>query len=219
MINIQALTAQNAALWEKACILPGREEEVSGVAQRLVRVSAKERYVFIANATGVPWWVIAVIHERESAQNFTRQLAQGDPLNQISRHVPRGRGPFFNHPRDPPGQDAFYRAALDALVACPPYAARWKDWTAGGALTLLLLYNGTGYEQYHHEVSPYDWGATDQEQRGKYTADDDFDPAIMDTQIGCAAMLKAMAAIDPDVRFAISPALPPAPVPDGVQSA
>jgi lysozyme family protein len=99
-------------------------------------------------------------------------------------------------------QDAFYRAAVDALQNCAPYAARWKDWTAGGTLTLLILYNGTGYEDYHHEISPYDWGATDQEEEGKYTGDGKYSANVWDTQIGCAAMLKAMMALDPSIQFA-----------------
>ncbi len=123
-------------------------------------------------------------------------------LGSPSRHVPRGRGPFFNHPNDPPGQDAFYRGSIDALESCPPYLARWRDWSAGGTLTATLLYNGTGYEDYHQEDSPYDWGATDQEERGKYVGDGRFDPEAWDTQVGCAAMLKAMMALDPSIQFA-----------------
>lgn len=202
MTNIPALITKYGALWDKAHILPNRMAEVNAVARRLVAPDAKARYQTISQATGVPWWVIAVIHEREASQNFTKQLGQGDPLNQISQHVPRGRGPFFNHPNDPPGQDAFYRGAVDALQNCPPYAARWKDWSPGGTLTLLVLYNGTGYDDYHHEVSPYDFGATDQEQRGKYTGDGHFDPLVWDTQVGCAAMLKAMMVLDPSIKFA-----------------
>ena len=201
MTNITAIIAKNAALWEKAHILPSRAGEVNRVAVRLTAPTAKARYQAIEAATGVPWFVIAVIHEREADQDFTKQLGQGDPLNRPSRHVPRGRGPFFNHPNDPPGQDAFYRGAIDALQNCPPYAARWKDWTAGGSLTLLELFNGVGYES-HNENTPYDWGATDQEQRGKYTSDGHFDPSSWDTQVGCAAMLKAMMAIDTSIEFA-----------------
>jgi len=204
MANIPALIAKYGALWEKAKILPARAKEVAAVAARLVAPDAKGRYQLISTATGVPWWVIAVIHEREASQNFSKQLGQGDPLNAVSRHVPRGRGPFLNHPNDPPGQDAFYRGAVDALQNCPPFAARWKDWTPGGTLVLLVLYNGTGYDDYHHEVSPYDFGATDQEQRGKYTSDgpQGYDPSVWDTQVGCAAMLKAMMALDPSIQFA-----------------
>lgn len=203
MTNLIALKAANAALWNVAKILPSRLAEVNEVAVRLCAADAKVRYQAIEAATGVPWFIIAVIHEREASQNFNCQLGQGDPLNQVSRHVPRGMGPYFNHPNDPPGQDAFYRCAVDTLENTAPYAARWKDWTAGGSLTLLVTYNGTGYWFYHnHEPSPYDWGATDQEQRGKYTSDGNFDASAWDTQVGCAAMLKQMIAIDSTIKFA-----------------
>ena len=198
---IPSLIVKNEGLWAKAKILPSRAAEVNRVADRLCAPQAKARYQEISKTTGVPWFIIAVIHEREASQDFTKQLGQGDPLDQVSRHVPRGRGPFFNHSSDPPLQDAFYRGAVDALQNCPPYAARWKDWSAGGALTLLELYNGLGYDQFHHENTPYDWGATDQEQRGKYTGDGHFDPNAWDTQVGCAAMLKAMMEIDPTITF------------------
>ena len=204
-MNIPALIVRNAAKWEVATITPSRRAEVNEVASRLCAPGAKARYQAIAATTGVPWWVIAVIHERECGQRWDQQLGQGDPLNKISRHVPRGRGPFFDHPSDPPGQDAFYRCAVDALQNCPPYAARWKDWSAGGTLTLLVTYNGTGYEDFHNEASPYDWGATDQQQRGKYTGDGKYSAQVWDTQIGCAAMLKAMMAIDPTITFTQPP--------------
>lgn len=198
MPNLVALTAANAALWKVAKILPSRLKEVNGVAVRLCAASAKSRYQEIEKSTGVPWFIIAVIHEREASQNFNCQLGQGDPLNQVSRHIPRGRGPFHDHD----GHDAFYWGAVDALENCQPFAARWKDWSAGAALTLLITYNGTGYWFYHnHEPSPYDWGATDQEVRGKYNSDGHFAADVFDTQVGCAAMLKAMMIIDPSIKF------------------
>jgi lysozyme family protein len=170
------------------------------VAARLAAPSAKARYQEIEKATGVPWFVVAIIHEREADQNWNAQLGQGDPLSAPSRHVPKGRGPFAAHD----GHDAFYWGAVDALMKCAPYAGHWADWTAAGALTLLELYNGIGYEIYHHECSPYDWGATDQEERGKYTSDGRFSSVIWDTQIGCAAMIKGMIAIDPPIKFSDS---------------
>lgn len=203
MPNIQAIITKNGALWEKAVILPKRMDEVKHVATRLASPFAKARYQLISNTVwGTPdrWPIVSVIHERESGQDFNTQLGQGDPLGQVSRHVPRGMGPYFNHPNDPPGQDAFYRASVDALTNAPPFAARWKDWSIGGILTLLESYNGYGYES-HNENTPYDWGATDQEQRGKYTGDNHFDATVWDTQIGCAALLKAMIIIDPSIKL------------------
>jgi lysozyme family protein len=207
-MDLAPIIAENQALWEKAIVPPAKQRDVRAVALRLTQTSAKNQYLAIAPATRVPWWVIAVIHERESGQDFQCQLGQGDPLNRISRHVPRGRGPFLEHLSDAPYYGAFYRCALDALINCPPYATRWTDWSAGGTLTLLELYNGLGYE-YRHEHSPYIWGATNQEQPGKFTGDGIYSKDVWDTQIGCAAMLKSMMEIDDSIVM-------PAPAPWGL---
>lgn len=202
MVDLVKLTAANLARWQKCQITPSRQAEVHSVATRLTLPSAKFRYQAVEKSTGVPWFVVAVIHEREASQNWNGQLGQGDPLNHTSIHVPKGRGPFLFHAGDVPGNDAWHRAAVDALMNCPPQAGHWKDWTVGGALTVLILYNGIGYEAYHAEPSPYDWGATNIEQRGKYKADGVFSQSTWDTQIGCAALLKAMMTIDPSIKFA-----------------
>src|SRR6266566_4448048 len=160
-----SLVQKNQQRWESMHILPSRINEISNIAKRLTASAAKARYQQIEKATNVPWFIIAVIHERESTQNFTRQLAQGDPLSQVSTHVPKGRGPFFNHPNDPAGHDAFYRGALDALIDCPPYASKWADWSPGGSLTLLVEYNGLGYEN-RGIPSPYIWAVSDQYSHG-----------------------------------------------------
>lgn len=190
MLTIPQLIAENEARWQKCEIAPKRLHEVEAVARRLVAQTAKVTYLAIENKTGVPWWVIAVIHEREADQNFARSIAQGDLWSSVSRHVPKGRGPF----------SSFVAAAVDALTNCAPHAARWKDWSAGGTLTILEEYNGLGYEEYHAEASPYLWGATNQEEWGKYTNDGHW-AHVWDTQLGCAAMLKKMIEFDPSIKF------------------
>jgi lysozyme family protein len=208
MTDLAALTARNAARWANAVLV--RAPEFGPVAKRLC--AAKARYQTISDATGVPWFAIAVIHEREASQRFDRQLGQGDPLNQVSTHDPAGRGPFFDHPNDPPGQDAFYRGALDALTDCEPYAARWRDWSAGGTMTLLEQYNGLGYAA-KGLPSPYVWSGTDQYRSGKYVADHVFDPNVVDSQLGCAGLIKAMMAIDPTIAFTGATDATPKPIP------
>jgi lysozyme family protein len=188
MIDLIALKASNLKRWEAARINPPLIHFINSVARRLVE--SKARYQEVWNNTGVPWSVIAVIHERESSQSWTASLAQGDPWNRISIHVPRGRGPF----------NSWEEAAQDALVICPPHAAAWKDWTIGGALTLLEQYNGLGYAA-HGMPSPYIWASTNQYIKGKYTADGHLDPDAVDHQLGCAALLAAIIAIDPSVKF------------------
>lgn len=199
MANIAALTAKNAARWASAKITRG--PEFVPVAKRLV--STKARYQAIEDKTGVPWFVIAVIHQRESAQDFSKSLAQGDPWNKKSVHVPKGRGPF----------KSFEAAAIDALTDCAPYAARWKDWSPGGSMTLLEQYNGLGYAN-KGLPSPYIWSGSDQYIKGKYVADGVFDTNVVDKQLGCAGLVLAMQAIDPSIKFAGEDQAPPvAPVP------
>lgn len=186
MTDLAALTKRNADRWAKAKIT----RDAASVAKRLAAPAAKVKYQGIAQETRVPWFVIAVIHEREASQNWMGNLAQGDRWDQVSVHVPKGRGPF----------PSFERAAVDALVNCAPYAARWKDWSAGGALTLLEQYNGLGYAT-RGLASPYVWSGTDQYVSGKYVADGVFDPNVVDKQLGCACILKAMMVIDPTITF------------------
>src|SRR5262249_53479695 len=115
MVDLVALRAANANRWAHAKLTRG--PEFAPVAQRLLAALAKQRYLAVSARTGVPWFVIAVIHQRECAQSWADSIAQGDPWNKKSVHVPAGRGPF----------KSWGDAAVDALVNCAPYAARNKD--------------------------------------------------------------------------------------------
>lgn len=185
-VDLKKLAAFNSERWTKAQIT----RDASEVARRLAAAPAKVRYQIISQQTTVPWFIIAVIHEREASQRWDRQLGQGDPLDKVSIHVPKGRGPFSD----------FTSGAVDALVRCEPFAARWKDWTAGGALTLLEQYNGLGYAS-KGLPSPYIWSGTDQYKSGKYVSDGVYDPAVVDKQLGCACVLRAMMQLDPTITF------------------
>ena len=186
MVDMAALRARNAARW--AAAKPTRN--FISVAKSLVSDAAKAQYQAVQKYTGVPWYIIAVIHERESSQNWKGNLAQGDPWNAVSIHVPKGRGPF----------ESWKTAAIDALVNCSPYAARNHDWSVGGALTVLEEYNGLGYAA-RGLPSPYVWSGTDQYIKGKYVRDGVFDPNEVDKQFGCAGLLMAMMQLDKTIVF------------------
>ena len=190
MSNVAALKVANARRWQEMKVRPALVATIDHVAARLVASDAKQRYTAVAVLTHVPWFIIAVIHEREASQSWKANIAQGDPWNAKSRHVPKGRGPF----------KSWNEAAVDALTNCGPYAARWVDWTPGGALALLEQYNGLGYAN-RGLPSPYIWASTDQYVRGKYVADGHFDPNAVDHQLGCAALLSRMATMDQSVVF------------------
>jgi lysozyme family protein len=205
MTNIPALVVANQARWNNAKLT--RLPEFNSVAKRLV--AAKDRYQAVERRTGVPWFVVAVIHEREASQDWAANIAQGDPWNRRSVHEPKGRGPF----------KSWDDAADDALLNCSPFAGKWKDWTAGGAMTLLEQYNGLGYAA-KGIPSPYCWSGTDQYRSGKYVADHVFDPNVVDKQLGCAGLILAMMALDTSIvmgRVVVVAKPVPVPPPPDIQ--
>jgi len=60
--------------------------------------------------------------------------------------------------------------------------------------------NGPGYDMLGMP-SPYLWGGTSIQRRGKYTSDHHFDPTVMDTQLGVAGMLWMIGHLDTSVHF------------------
>lgn len=209
MTNILLLKANNARRWDAMHMKASRIPEFDETAKRLCEPAAKARYQGVtdrlikANMQPVPWWFIAIVSEREYSgpPHWDKQLGQGDPLNQISRHDPAGRGPFLSHPDDvTPGNDAWTRGCLDALIDCGPYAAKWNDWSAGGTLTLFEEYNGLGYAA-KGVPSAYVWSGTDQYVSGKYIADHVYRASAVDVQEGCAPILARMQVIDPTIKL------------------
>jgi lysozyme family protein len=197
VVDLAALKEANAKRWDTA----RTTRNFLSVAQALVRSDAKSRYLAVSRQTGVPWFFIAVVHERESSQNWNASLAQGDPWNEVSRHVPAGRGPF----------NSWEEAAVDALVNCAPFAARNKDWSVGGLLTMLEQYNGLGYAD-RGVPSPYVWAGTNMYVSGKYIADGVYSATTVDMQLGCAGLIIGMMRLDPSIKFG-PPVLPPVETP------
>jgi len=184
-----SLASDNASRWAKAKLTRG--PELQAVAKKLL--FNKGIYQAVERLTGVPWFVIAVIHQRESSGSFAGVLHNGEKIIGTGRKttlVPKGRGPF----------STWSEAAIDALTNCPPYAASNKDWSVGGTLALLERYNGLGYAN-KGLPSPYIWSGTDQYVKGKYVADGVFDPNAVDKQLGCAGLILAMSDQDNTIAF------------------
>jgi len=209
MTNIPALKVANARRWANMHLKADRIASFDGTAHRLCTETAKARYAGVTErlrSVGyqpVPWFFIAVVSEREygGPPHWDKQLGQGDPLNRVSTHDPKGRGPFLDHPGDiTPGHDAWTRGCLDALIDCAPYAAKWTDWSIGGLLTLWEEYNGLGYAAMG-VPSAYVWSGTDQYVSGKYVADHVYRAGVVDVQEGCAPILARMMAIDPTIKI------------------
>lgn len=181
MANLAEL---NKKRWDNMSIPANKGPQFKAVADRLL--FNRPRYEAVSKALkskgyNIPWEFIAVTHQREASGDFNRYLGNGQVLSKKTTIVPKGRGPFTS----------WEEGAIDALLYAPPYAAKNTDWTIGGTLAMLEKYNGLGYSA-KGVPSPYIWAGTNQYTKGKYVADHVYDPEHVDTQLGCAGLLKFM---------------------------
>ena len=144
----------------------------------------KARYEKVAmKLPNPPWFVIALIHMRESDLNFRCHLHNGDPLTARTHHVPAGR-PSSGQP-----PFTWEESAWDALhfdhVDKEPFTSVMDICYA------LEAYNGWGYRD-HHTPDPYLWAASNQYHSGKFIADGVFSVAASDQQLGCITVFKRM---------------------------
>jgi lysozyme family protein len=169
----------------------------------------KARYKKVEKATGVPWFVVGCMHQRESSGNFNTWLHNGDPMQRggvpvRTVQVPKGR---------PPNPDCTWEeGAYDALVSVE-HLNSVKVWNAARVAYALELFNGFGYRHPSRDIpSPYLWGGTNIQELGKFVKDGVYDANTMDTQIGGMAVLKLIMDLDSDARFEVENA-PPIEVP------
>jgi len=181
------------ASWWAACHITRQKASIEKTAQRLYGRKA-QYYDPVEKAIGVPWYMVAVIDERESGARGG-VLHNGEFIvgkNRKTRLVPAGRGPF----------STWHESAIDALsMAGKNFDKVPRDkWSIELVLYCLEAYNGWGYRQYHPRTpSPYIWSCTniyDNSPRGKYVADGKWGEGVTDSQIGCAPLLKALFELD-----------------------
>lgn len=169
--------------WDLMEIKPERIAEFKRLAQ--FAIDHKVTYQSVEKATGLPWPMVAVLHRRESDADFNTYLGNGQSLNRRTTIVPKGRGPFRS----------FLEGAIDAVKI-----EGWgsvKDWRLEKMLYYTMLFNGTGYGAN----SPYVWGGTNIQKRGKYVADHVYNPLAWDPQPGTAPLFQMIAKLDPTVKY------------------
>lgn len=158
-------------------ILPSKQSRLSAAVAVIVKNRA--RYEAIEKEVGVPWWMVGVIHMRESSCDFKTYLGNGEPLSRVTRLVPAGRGPFAS----------WEAGAVDALELQGFHNV--KRWDLATCLFQLEAYNGWGYHN-KGAPSPYLWSFSNQYAAGKYVADGKYSPSTVDPQPGAASMLWQM---------------------------
>ena len=185
MASFETLKPRYRHLWDTMEIHPDVVHRADAAAEKIL--SGKDRYVPIERKTGVPWFYIGLVHLRESDCNFNTYLGNGQPLNRRTTIVPIGRGPF----------ESFEAGAIDALQH--ENLIGITDWSLERIAFLLEAFNGFGY-QAKGINSPYLWSGSNQYTSGKFVADHDFRPDVVDRQLGSMVVLARLAAKDADVQ-------------------
>ena len=138
-----SLRREYEELFASCQVKPERQDQVERVVERVSL--QRGRYQNVAQRSGVPWAIIAVIHQMESGGRFDRHLHNGDPLSQRTTHVPAGR------PRS--GQPPFtWEASAEDALRFDRLHLR-QDWSCGAALYAIERYNGWGYRLHHPRSS------------------------------------------------------------------
>ncbi len=178
--------------WAHLEIRSSRLQDACSQANTLLH--GKPIYQQIESKTGVPWWFVGLCHYRESNFHFDTYLGNGQSLSRVTTIVPKGRGPFT-------GPDAFINGAIDALRLEGFIGA--NDWGIARTLYRLEGFNGYGYHGKGVN-SPYLYGGSTiygppEARGGKYVADHEFNPGVVDTQLGTAVILKALMQLDSSI--------------------
>ncbi len=191
--DFTSLRTEYANLWQRMQIRPEHAAEVDSIAARLIGL--KPRYLQVTATTRVPWFIIAVLHQREASASFSGVLHNGEQIigtGRLTRLVPANRGPF----------STWEESAVDALTMSPHRLQEVESWTIERACYEIERYNGFGYRNHHPEVkSPYLWSFSTIYSSGKYVADGQFSSSAVDRQCGTMPILKRMMELDASVRF------------------
>jgi lysozyme family protein len=186
MFDYAELKSEYAQLWTSMEIRPDKRELVMRIARKLIR--HKAQYLAVEAMTGVPWFVVAALHNRESDADFATYLGNGEPLDRKTAQVPKGRGPF----------DSWEAGAADALAL--DGLDRVKTWSPERACFEIEKFNGFGYRR-RSVRSPYLWSFSNHYVRGKYVADGRFSSTHVDQQCGAIPIVKAIMELDDSARF------------------
>lgn len=169
-----------ANLWARMTIRPEHVEDARRIATRIN--ANRSEYEPVSAATGVPWWFVGIIHQMESACDFSTHLHNGDPLTGRTTDVPAGR-PVSGSP-----PFSWIESAVDALQLKELH--REHDWSYPRALFLFECYNGLGY--YGKINSPYIWSFSNLYTRGKYVSSGKYSATAVSEQCGAAVILRTM---------------------------
>jgi lysozyme family protein len=179
-IDRESVSSESESLFKDMVIDRNRLAQINQVVDRIV--AAKDRYEAVQTRTGVPWFVVGIIHYLEANGDFSKHL-NGDPLSARTVNVPAGR------PDNGEPPFAWQDSAIDILKL--EFSQTTNFSTIGNILYQFENSNGFGYRR-RNVRSPFIWSCTNQYTSGKYVTPHVFDPNVVQKECGAAAILKVM---------------------------
>jgi lysozyme family protein len=171
-------------LFRTAEVRPQWRSSVAWYASRLKDAENQARYLKVAEATCIPWFVIAIIHGLEASFNFRKHLHNGDSLSARTTRYPPNRPDVWDPPND------WESSAIDALKF--DKFDNLEDWSLPRTLYRWEAYNGFRSRVLHNINTPYLWSFSNHYTKGKYVADGVWDGSVVSKQCGAAVMLREL---------------------------
>ena len=188
-IKFEDLSEEYVRLWSTMSLRPGWVEKAATAAKRIF--SKKNNYHTVESLTGVPWFVVGLIHQMECDLDFQGHLHNGDSLSARTCNEPIGR-PLGGRPPflwSDSAADAIRHDKLDQVA----------PWTCERLAFELEKYNGFRSRTQHKINTPYLWSGTNHYERGKYVRDNVWDGAVASKQVGAMPILHELMQLDASI--------------------
>lgn len=171
-------------LFETCQIRSEHRSTVQWYVSKITDSARRKSYEQCYEETCVPWYAVAIIHGMECSFDFNSHLHNGDSLKAKTKQVPAGRPNPWLPPSD------WVSSAVDALRYDKLHEQ--ADWSLPRMLYRWEGYNGWRSRLLYKINTPYLWSFSNHYTKGKFVADNKWDPNAVSKQCGAAVMLKAL---------------------------
>ena len=178
--------------WHEMAVRPRYAAAVAASARKILQ--GRDRYMAVARETGVPWFVIGIIHKMECNCDFGKHLHNGDSLRKRTWRVPAGR------PKSGKPPFAWEESAIDAIRY--DKLDHIKKWSVEVAAFAFEKYNGFGSRR-RGVPSAYLWSFSTVYTRGKFVRDHVWDANAISEQTGAMVLMKELFQLQPSLALPV----------------
>ncbi|MBU1212199.1 MAG: hypothetical protein KJ587_13105 [Alphaproteobacteria bacterium] len=185
--SFESVKDEYRTLFETCVVRDKDRSTVDWYISQILKEASQKRWYTVAQGACCPWYFVSIIHAMEAAFNFRSHLHNGDSLSSRTWQVPKGRPKVWNPPSD------WESSAIDAMDY--DGFVDVSDWSLERTLYRWELYNGVR-SRANGINTPYLWSFSNHYSKGKFVADNVWDPNAVSKQCGAAVMLKVLAERD-----------------------